>query len=233
MPAAKSEWLQLGGVAIKNSNTIQSVRNNETAVLVTQTIFRAEANQKLQIMFSSTNDKLGLIASTPRGEPTVPSMIFILVELRNQRESIPYAQFSSSESQWGCSTPKSVRIANNDDSKRIRNGGDFIEFLDAGTYFLMAAAQVGSFEGQGIGDVHLWMRLNGEDMANSNAIETIFKTDTAVLVSQTVVVLEAGDKVQVMFSTDATEGKLGFVFTEAGGEPAVPSIIFSAFKSFV
>ena len=226
-------WLQLGGVAIKNSNTIQSVRKGSTAVLVTQTIFLAEANQNLQIMFSSTDDKLGLIASTPTDEPTVPSMIFIIVELGTQQESIPYAQFSSSESQWGCSTPKPVLMANNDDSKRISNRIDFVEFLDSGTYILIAAAQVGSADRRGIGDVHLWMRLNGEDMANSNAIQTIYETDTSVLVIQTVVVLKAGDQVQVMFSTDPTEGQLGLVFTEAGKEPAVPSIIFSAFKSYV
>ena len=63
--------------------------------------------------------------------------------------------------------------------------------------------------------------------------KTIYKTDTSVLVIQTVVVLKAGDQVQVMFSTDPTEGQLGLVFTDAGKEPAVPSIIFSAFKSNV
>ena len=184
-------------------------------------------------MFSTTNDKLGLIASEPRGEPTVPSMIFIVLELGTQQESIPYAQFSSSESQWGCSTPAPVRIANDDDSNRIRNGGDFIEFLDAGTYILIAAAQVGSFEGRGIGDVHLWMRLDGENMAHSNTIHSIWNTDTGVLVCQTVIVLEAGDQVQVMFFTDPTQGKLGLVYTEPNDESAAPGIIFSAFKSYI
>ena len=224
-------WWQLNGKSISNSNTIQSVRDGSTAVLVTQTIVRVSPNDKLQIMFSSTNINLGLIVSTPKKEPLVPSMIFSTFELGAEETSLPYAQFSSSISQWGCLTPKAVKIENNDGSNHIKNKNDIIEFKESGVYFLLAAAQVGSLKGKGIGDVHLWMRLNGQDVANSNTIQTIKYNDTSVLVSQGVAAIQAGDKLQVIFSTDVTKGTLGLVATQPLGEPLVPSIIFSAFKA--
>ncbi|CAF4440605.1 unnamed protein product, partial [Adineta steineri] len=65
----------------------------------------------------------------------------------------------------------------------------------------MAAAQCGSDENDGIGDVRMWFRLNGEDMADSNTIQTVEK-DTAVLVCQTAVELKTGDKLEIVIATD-------------------------------
>ena len=224
-------WWQLNQDSIPNSNTIQSTRGGSTAVLVTQGIVSVKANDKLKIMLSSTDSNLGLIASTPANEPAVPSMIFVLFELDGQRKSLPYAQFSSLVSQPGCLTARAVQLDNDDGSRRISFNNDIIQFQESGIYFLMAAAQVGNLSAQSIGDVHLWMRLNQEDMANSNTIQTIVNKDTGVLVCQTVVVLKAGDQLQLMFSTEVTTGVLGLVATKPPNEPWVPSMIFSAFKS--
>lgn len=103
-------------------------------------------------------------------------------------------------------------------------------YNEAGLYFAIASAQVGSDNEQGIGDVHLRMKLNGEDMANSSAIQTI-NGNTAVLICQTIAEIKIGDQLQIMFSTDVTKGKLGLVAPKPNDEPLVPSIIFSAFKS--
>ena len=223
-------WLRLNGKDLPNSNTIQTISNGSTAVLISQTIFRPKVNDKLTLMFSTTNRRLGLIASTPQNEPAAPSMIFTTFQLGNNQNSVPYAQLSSSQTQWGCLTPKTVRLANNDGLQNVKNDHGILEFNEPGTYLVIAAGQVGSRRGRGIGDVHIWIRFNGQDLANSNTIQTVYH-DTAVLFCQAILVIKAGDRVQVMFSTDVTEGILGLVASKPHGEPEVPSMIFSAFKS--
>lgn len=223
-------WLRVNDEDVLNSNTRQSVRRGSTAVLVTQSIISVKDGDKLQIIFSSSSTNLGLIASEPTDEPAVPSVIFVTFALDAHKKTVPYAQLSSSKSQWGCSTPKNVDLENNDGSEGIIRKDSFIEFRESGTYFIIAAAQVGSLDEQGIGDVHLWMRLNGEDMENSNTMQSITNSDTTVLISQTVVRLRSSDKLQVMFSTDTTTGKLGLVAFTPTNEPTIPSIIFSAFR---
>ncbi|CAF1354496.1 unnamed protein product [Adineta steineri] len=223
-------WMRLNEKDIANSNAIKTIRSGNTAVLVSQTVVKLEAEDKVQLVISTTNKELGLIASKPENEPLVPGIIFSTFRLSNNENPIAYAQLSSSQSQWGCTTPKTVKLDNNDGSHHIKNNNGVMEFEESGTYFVMAAAQVGSDEDNGIGDVRMWLRLNGEDMADSNTIQTVEK-DTAVLVCQTAVELKSGDKLEVVLATDVTEGTLGVVATKPHKEAAVPSIIVSVFKS--
>ncbi|CAF4356177.1 unnamed protein product, partial [Adineta steineri] len=213
-----------------NSNTIRTVRSGNTAVLVSQTVVKLEAEDKVQLVFSTTNKELGLIASKPKNEPLVPGIIFATFRLSNKENPVAYAQLSSSQSQWGCTTPKTVKLDNNDGSNHIKNNNGVMEFEESGTYFVMAAAQCGSDDDDGVGDVRMWLRLNGEDMADSNTIQTVEK-DTAVLVCQTAVELKKGDKLEVVLATDVTQGTLGLVATKPHKESAVPSIIVSVFQS--
>ncbi|CAF4433379.1 unnamed protein product, partial [Adineta steineri] len=62
---------QLNGKDIPNSNIIHSVRSGSDRGLICQSIVKAEANDKLQIAFSTTNENIGLIASAPKNEPYV------------------------------------------------------------------------------------------------------------------------------------------------------------------
>ncbi|CAF1435874.1 unnamed protein product [Adineta steineri] len=223
-------WMRLNEKDMPNSNTIKTIRSGSTSVLVSQTVVKLEAKDKVQLVFSTTNKELGLIASKPKNEPLVPGIIFSTFRLSNKENPIAYAQLSSSQSQWGCITPKTVKLDNNDGSNHIKNNNGVMEFEESGTYFVMAAAQVGSDDDNGVGDVHMWFRLNGEDMADSNTIQTVEK-DTAVLVCQTAVELKKGDKLEVVLATDVTEGTLGLVATKPHKESAVPSIIVSVFQS--
>ncbi|CAF1483512.1 unnamed protein product [Adineta steineri] len=103
--------------------------------------------------------------------------------------------------------------------KRITNepNSDSIQSIDHETY-----GQVGSAKDtDASGEVHLWMRLNGEDMADSNTIQTV-DADTTVSVCQAVIKMEAGDKLELMFSTDVTKGKLSFVISQPEGEETIP-----------
>ncbi|CAF1114187.1 unnamed protein product [Adineta steineri] len=221
---------QLNGKDIPNSNIIHSVRSGSNRGAVCQTIVKVEAKDKLRYVFSTTNEKLGFIATAPKNEPSVVSSVLTIFELGTKENPAPYAQLSSSQSQWGCITPKKVDLNNNDGLYRIKNNDGIIEFEESGTYFLMAVGQTGSFEGKGNGDVHLWLRLNGKDIKDSNTVQTV-DGDTIVLVCQAVIKMEAGDKLEIMFSADVAKGKLGFVTSQPGCEEKVPSMVFSAFKS--
>ncbi|CAF1202200.1 unnamed protein product [Adineta steineri] len=223
-------WMRLNGKDIPNSDTIQTIHNGSAAILICQTVTKLETNDKVQLMFSTTNKELGITVLKPKSEPTVVGMQFSTFRLSNDENLIAYAQLSSSQSQWGCISSKTVKLDNNDGSHHIKNNNGIMEFEEPGTYFVMASAQVGSDNEDGIGDVHLWMKLNGKDMANSNTIQTVNK-DTSVLICQTAIVIKAGDKLQMVFSADVSEGTLGLVASKPRKESAVPSMILSVFKS--
>ncbi|CAF1406747.1 unnamed protein product [Adineta steineri] len=213
-----------------NSNTIQTIHSGSTAVLISQTIIKLKSNDKVQIAFSSTNKNLGVIASQPKNEPAVPSIIVSTFRLRHQGDAIPYAQLSSSKTQWGCKKSKGIEIDMDDGLQRIRNKNGVIKFREVGTYFVIAAVQVASGDNNGIGDLHLWMKLNGNDIPNSNTIQSINK-DTGVLICQSAIEIKVGDKLQMVYSTDVAQGKIGLVATQPHNEPLVPSIIMSIMKS--
>ncbi|CAF4216006.1 unnamed protein product, partial [Adineta steineri] len=221
---------QLNGKDILNSNVIHSVRSGSNRGITCQTIVKAEADDKLRFVFSTTNEDLGLIATAEKNEPFVASLIATVFELGTKENPVPYAQLSSSHSQWGCITPRKVELNNNDGSHRMKNNDGTIEIEESGTYYVMGSGQVGSSDGKGNGDVHLWIRLNGKDVADSNTVQTV-DGDTIVLVCQAVIKLEAGDKLELVFSADVAKGKLGFVTSQPESNEKVPSMVFSAFKS--
>ena len=83
-------WTRINEVDVPNSNTIQTIRNGSIAILVSQTIVTLKANDTLKLMFSTTDKRLGMIASTPTNESAAPSMIFSTFRLRSEGESLPY-----------------------------------------------------------------------------------------------------------------------------------------------
>src|SRR6266481_8337413 len=99
-----------------------------------------------------------------------------------------FAQLSSTETQKATTTPQIVTLNSNDGSKGIDNNKGKVTIKEAGSYFLMAAGQVG---GTGKGTVRLWVRQNGKDASNSNTEQSIANGSTAVLVCQGVMELKA------------------------------------------
>ena len=69
-------WFRLNGTDIPNSNTIPTIHDGKGTVLISQTIAYLEANSSLQLMFSTTAQTLGIVASAPANEPVVPSIVF-------------------------------------------------------------------------------------------------------------------------------------------------------------
>jgi hypothetical protein len=219
-------WMKLDGKDVDNSNTEQTIDGNFTAVLVCQGVVEAKAGAKLELAFSATKDDqgLGLIFKKPEGEPAIPSMIFTAFQV----DGAAYAQLSSVETQPATATPKMISMPNTDGAKGITNTKGTVAFTEAGTYFVIAAAQVGATAQGGKGSVRLWCAVGGKDVDNSNTEQSIENGSTAVLVCQGIVEAKAGDKLELMQACTGTN--VGMVASTPKGEPAIPSMIFTAFR---
>lgn len=217
-------WMRVNGKDVGNSNTEQTIANGMTGVLVCQGIAELKAGDKVQLMQSATANGAGMVASSPTGEPVVPSMIFSLFEV----DAGPYAQLSSTETQTALPKGSTITLNSVDAAKDVDNANGALTVKRAGTYFVIAAGQVGSVKGTGKASVKLWMGLNGEAVANSNTEQTISGSYTAVLVCQGIAELKGGDRLQLLQS--ATGAGLGMIATTPPGEPVIPSMIFSLFK---
>jgi hypothetical protein len=77
--------------------------------------------------------------------------------------------------------------------------------------------------------VRLWFQTNGKDVDNSNCEQLVSTPEfTTVMISQGVGEYKKGDKVNAMISGSGPG--IGLVYKKPTGEPAVPSVIFSAWK---
>ncbi len=138
-----------------------------------------------------------------------------------------WIQASSTEEQLAVDPkPKVVSMNSTDGAKNIKQEKGVIRVNENGSFFLVAAAQVG---GKTKGLVRMWMRVNGKDVDNSNTEQIITDPSfTAVLVCQGVAELKRGDRIEVVFS--GSEPGVGLVVKKPAGEPVVPSIIFSGWR---
>ena len=108
-----------------------------------------------------------------------------------------------------------------------RNAADVIINKD-GSYLIVASGQVGKTSGNTTCNVNLWLKQNGQDVANSNtryAVSTA--NDTVVLVSQAIMPLKMNDTISPMMSVSQTNQGCGLINTQPSGEPDIPAIIFS------
>lgn len=217
-------WMKQNGMDVANSNTEQSIDSGFTGVLVCQGVMECKAGDKVELIQAATGTGVGMIASTPKGEPVVPSMILSIIKVSDSA----YAQLSSTESQPAAAEGKTLTLDQTDAAKEIENSKGTVTIKQSGFYFVVAAGQVGSTAGDGKGGNRLWLRQNGKDVDNSNTEQTIVEKYTAVLVGQGVGEAKAGDKLQLVQS--ATSKGLGMVAVKPKGEPVIPSMIFSLIK---
>ena len=139
-----------------------------------------------------------------------------------------YLQASSTEDQIAKDTkPIPVVMNSTDASKGIKMEKGVVTVNESGTYFIIAAVQVGARGATG--NVRMWLRINGKDADNSNTEQAVEDPKfTGVMVSQGLNELKKGDKIQAVYSASAPG--IGLVYSKPAGEPAVPSVIFSAWK---
>ncbi len=154
-----------------------------------------------------------------------------------QNAVTPAAQLSSTESLQPTDTMPVVVTMNSNDyinegitHSNTTNTGDVI-VNEAGAYLIVAAGQVGKTSGDTLCNVDLWLRQNGEDVANSNTRASVISAnDTVVLVSQAILPLNQNDTINAMISVSATDQGCGLINTTPPGEPNIPSMIFSIAK---
>jgi hypothetical protein len=140
-----------------------------------------------------------------------------------------YLQASSEEDQIvkDANKPQMVTMPSTDAAKGIKNNKGVVTLDQSGTYFTIVGVQVGSRGGTGL--VRLWFQTNGKDVDNSNCEQIVPTPEfTTVMISQGVGEYKKGDKVNAMMSGSAPG--IGLVYKKVAGEPAVPSVIFSAWK---
>jgi len=139
-----------------------------------------------------------------------------------------YIQASSEEDQISKDTkPNKVTMNSTDAAKGLKNDKGIVTLNETGTYFTIVGVQVGSRGGTGL--VRLWFQTNGKDADNSNCEQMVPTADfTTVMISQGVGEYKKGDKINAMYSGSAPG--IGLVYKKPAGEPAVPSVIFSAWK---
>ena len=128
--------------------------------------------------------------------------------------------------------PQSVLLEINDGNKTGIDCSAIspVTIRKGGLYFVIAAGQVGSTKKDMRGGyLDLWLIRNGKPVENSNTRQYIrTDADTAVLVSQAAMELNAGDTLSLGFRvSDANQG-VGLVATPPSPEePGIPSMIFS------
>jgi len=101
-----------------------------------------------------------------------------------------------------------------------------INILEDGAYMIIIAPQVGGLGGDSKATADYWVKVNGEDAANSNVRYVSADEYYDVIICQGVYELSAGDSVEVYGSGSNSQN----VFLAPEGEPAVPSIIVTAYK---
>jgi hypothetical protein len=147
-----------------------------------------------------------------------------------------YGQMSSSLSQKAGLQGTLVTMDSNDALGGLEHDdkgkSSDIVIKDEGVYFMVAAIQVGKEKGDGEDDyIDVWMKQNGKDVDNSGCRQTIKDSKfTTVLVCQGIAECKAGDKFNVVISSNSADHGVGVIKIAPKGEPAIPSIIFSIFK---
>jgi len=96
-------------------------------------------------------------------------------------------------------------------------------------YLVVAAPQVGRQNPGDNANFRCWLRVNGENVPDSNVLLNLFHVDVKdVIISQGLVHLNAGDVIQVIMATDNAEAGVGAeAIQPTPDEPLVPAIIFS------
>jgi hypothetical protein len=183
------------------------------------------------------NEKVVTLGMFALGLAAMSVILIAPLALGQEAALTPAAQLSHTESiQPNVTEPVFVSMNSNDyitggiTHSTSRNTADVI-VNEEGSYLIVAAGQVGKTSGNSTCNVDLWLRHNGEHVANSNTRASVpTANDTIVLVSQAIMPLKADDTINTMMSVSATDEGCGLINTTPSGEPNIPAIIFSMIR---
>jgi hypothetical protein len=115
-----------------------------------------------------------------------------------------------------------VQLESKDSLQRITATNNSVTLQQSGSYLIIASPQVTATKDGGYLDA--WIVVNGQDVKNSGVRISHGKTgDTNVVVSQVIMNLKKGDKIQV--KSNGKDSKLDAI--SANNAPLIPSIIFT------
>lgn len=128
-------------------------------------------------------------------------------------------------------TPQVIIIDNVDGASGISLDSQTGEFTveNESDYLIVAAPQVGRSNPGSNANFRCWIRVNGENVPDSNVLLNLFHIDVKdVIISQGLIHLNAGDKIEVVMATDNVDAGVGAeAIQPTPNEPLVPAIIFS------
>ena len=140
-----------------------------------------------------------------------------------------FAQLSSAVDQRPATTdPTVVQMEVVDALGNMTNLGDGVQVHTHGVYLVIAAPQCGRLKGGDTETFRCWLRLNGADVANSNVLLALGQGTKDVIVSQSLITMNAGDVLQVMIAVSDPKDGVGIEAILPPEGVLVPSIIFSA-----
>ena len=115
-----------------------------------------------------------------------------------------------------------MQLESKDSLQRITATNNSVTLQQSGSYLIIASPQVTATKDGGYLDA--WIVVNGQDVKNSGVRISHGKTgDTNVVVSQVIMNLKKGDKIQV--KSNGKDTKLDAITANSG--PLIPSIIFT------
>ena len=183
------------------------------------------------------NEKVVTLGVYVLGFAAISGMLIAPQALAQEAALTPAAPLSHTKSIQPTVTKPVYVIMNSNDyinggitHSTSRNAADVIVNKD-GSYLIVAAGQVGKTSGNTTCNFDLWLKQNGQDVANSNTRYNVnTKNETVVLVSQAIMPLKANDTINTMMSVSQTNQGCGLINTLPTGEPDIPAIIFSIIR---
>ena len=145
-----------------------------------------------------------------------------------------FFQGSDHQSQIPLTTDPTEMIIHSEDNIQginIINSTD-IMIEQKGDYFIIMAPQAGRDSTGGVKYIDFWFRINDVDLPNSNVKVTLANDADAtdVTISQHIISLEIGDKINLIMAVESVGQGLGIYHSHPVGEPGIPSMIFSMYK---
>jgi len=139
--------------------------------------------------------------------------------------------YSTARQQLAANTATAMTLTDADifDGVTIVDGSE-ITVTTAGVYDLQFSAQVHHLGGGGNGrDMHVWFRVNGDDVAWSTTRVVIEKNDYEVIAWDYLFNLDVGDNVQLVWQVNNADIILEQQ-AASGSVPAIPSLIVTVMQ---
>ena len=108
--------------------------------------------------------------------------------------------------------------------------GTKIVALVPGNYFVFAAPQAGRLKGGDPEEFTCFLRIDGQQVPNSNVLLALKQGTKDVIVSQAIVPLRRGSELEIMISSSDPKDGVGIEAIDVEGQPLVPSLILSCFR---